>query len=264
MMKKLLSVLAPMLFACSWVPVVSQVSLPAPQERVDVLSQRPKNLLITYRCQPADRPALREYLKFTEIPKLEALVHSRVLSSKKVLFSRYADTANWDLAIFLEFSSPEKMEQWNDLERTSPAGFDIKGLKLVSEIATYPIDMVGSETRLGKVTNPVFLVIPYHYTVAKDAYIQYLHGYVFPQTSGWMAEGILTSYSMYVGRGAEARPWSSVLLLEYRDDEALGKREAVVAKVRERLKSDPAWKALSDSKHSVRTENAPIVAEELN
>jgi hypothetical protein len=44
------------------------------------------------------------------------------------------------------------------------------------------------------------------------------------------------------------------LVLEYKDDPALGQREKVVAQVRQELQNDAKWKALADSEQSIRTE----------
>lgn len=241
----------------------SQISPNAASHEPDARSEGAKGLLITYRCAPANRPALREYVSQTEIPKLDGLQKSGILASKKVLFSRYVDTANWDLLIFLEFGSTEQLAKWTQLERTAPAGFDTQGLKLVTDISTYPIDLVGTQSAPVKASKPVYLVVPYDYTVSTDAYLQYLQGYVFPQTSGWIGAGTLASYNMYVGRGAVGRPWSSMLVLEYRDDDAFGRRDATIATVRAKLKNDPTWKAISDNKQSVRIEKAPILADEM-
>jgi hypothetical protein len=51
--------------------------------------------------------------------------------------------------------------------------------------------------------------------------------------------------------------------LEYTDDEALARRAEVVAKVRARLASDAAWKAISDGKQSIRTEKRLVVADQV-
>jgi hypothetical protein len=54
-----------------------------------------------------------------------------------------------------------------------------------------------------------------------------------------------------------------MLILEYKDDEALGAREATTARVRARLKDNPKWKAISDSKKNVRNEKPPVIADEI-
>jgi hypothetical protein len=48
-----------------------------------------------------------------------------------------------------------------------------------------------------------------------------------------------------------------------REERALGRRDEIVAKVRQTLVGDPAWKALSDIKQTIRTESENTVAESL-
>ena len=59
-------------------------------------------------------------------------------------------------------------------------------------------------------------------------------------------------------RYTAARPWDGLLVLQYKDDAALGQREKVVAQVRQELQNDAKWKALADSKQSIRTEKEAI------
>jgi len=54
-----------------------------------------------------------------------------------------------------------------------------------------------------------------------------------------------------------------MVLLEYKNDAALGQREAVVDRVRARLKEDPQWKAISDDKKHIRNELQLVIADPL-
>jgi len=109
----------------------------------------------------------------------------------------------------------------------------------------------------------VFLVIPYEYLVPVNEYLQYLDDYTLPQLDGWMQEGVLARYDIYLARYPVGRPWQSLLVLEYKDDRALAARDATVARVREKLKDNPKWKAISDNKKNVRNERQPVVADPL-
>lgn len=223
----------------------------------------PKNLLLLYKCTPANRTSLREYMLHRGIPQFKEWKTKVVLSSEKVLFSRYVDTDNWDMVILLEFRAPEDLAKWNENEKSYPAGLDAEGLRMVTAVATYQLDLVQSKALSTPAPNSVYFIIPYDYTVSTDDYLRYLKAYVVPQTSGWIDAGVLQSYRLFIGRSVSGRPWSAVFFLEYKDDEALGKRDATVTAVRETLKKDPAWKAISDNKQSVRVEKAPIIADEL-
>ena len=198
-----------------------------------------------------------------EIPRLRKMITSGAIANEKVLFSRYVDTDNWDMLVLLDFPSPAKAAQWQAQERENPAGLDQYALKLISAISTYPLDLMQSAAATTSTEKPVYLILPYDYTVSPDEYIAYLRDYVRPQAAGWIEEGVLESYKMFIGRDAGGRPWSSILLLEYKSDEALGQRAAVIARVRAKLRADPSWKAISDRKQSVRVERAAILADEL-
>jgi hypothetical protein len=107
------------------------------------------------------------------------------------------------------------------------------------------------------------LIIGYDYLVWTDEYVKYLDTYVLPQVNGWVGENVPAAYNIYLGRDATSRPWASLFVLEYRDTASFGLREATVAKVREKLRSNPAWLAASESKQKVRVEKQTVIAEEL-
>ena len=84
-----------------------------------------------------------------------------------------------------------------------------------------------------------------------------------PQINGWMKEGIMASYGIYLNRYPTSRPWKSLFILEYKNADAFGTREKTMAKVRADLKATPEWKALSDVKQSIRIEKETVVGAEL-
>ncbi len=114
----------------------------------------------------------------------------------------------------------------------------------------------------GDTSKSVFFVIPYD-VVDLEEYKPYVAGYVIPQMDGWIREGVLRSYSLYLNRYYAGKPWDSLLILEYKDMESFGQRENVIAKVRAALSTDPKWKALSDNKKNLGTEKETVLAEEL-
>jgi hypothetical protein len=99
-------------------------------------------LLLLYKCKPENRPAFRAYLRRTELPRLRAMQKAGSLSEDTILFSRYVDTENWDALIFLQFSSPAAASAWSAIEDDTPAGLDAEGLRLVSAVSTYPLDLM--------------------------------------------------------------------------------------------------------------------------
>ena len=223
----------------------------------------PPALAIAYHVAPRDRAALRRAIEAGVYPKFAELKKRGDVADFRILYSRYADSPNWDAMLLVRFSVPASFDRWNKLEGAT-AGLDKAALDLVTSIESVPIDIVRSQgpTHTAR-PGAVFLVIPYEVLVSSDEYLQYLDGYTVPQFDGWMKESVLSGYAIAMARYPAGRPWSSLILLEYAGDDALNQREVVVAKVRAKLKEDVKWKAISDAKKSVRSEKEVVVAEEI-
>jgi hypothetical protein len=165
----------------------------------------------------------------------------------------------------LTFKAYSDIARWREIEKESPGGLNHDVLSLITSAVTYPLDAIrhNAAKDLPERGRSVYFIIPYDYLIPTDDYVTYLDAYVIPQVNGWIGENILAGYTIYLGRYPTSRPWSSLFVLEYRDADAFGKREATVAKIRERLKSNPTWLAASETKHKVRIEKQTIIAEEL-
>jgi hypothetical protein len=223
----------------------------------------PTTLIFTYKSSPSKRIALREYASRTGLKRFQKWKESGLLKDYRILFSRYVDADTWDMMALLSFARYADVGRWKEIERETPAGFTAEGLALTSAINTYPADLVRSDSSAAPTANSVFFIIPYDYTVPQPAYLEYVDGYVVPQMKGWMAEGVLTSYRLYLSRYPNLRPWGSMLVLEYKNEDAFGLREKTTSKVRARLNDDPAWKALSENKRQVRVEKLAVIADEI-
>lgn len=199
------------------------------------------------------------------VAQLHRLQSQGDFASSHLYFSRYAESDTWDMVLTLSFNSYADVSRWNRVETESPGGLPAAALALTSAISTYPVDVV--ESRSGDARSEsdhhVILVVPYSVVVPIPDYEKYAAGYVQPQLDGWMQEGILSRYQLVVGRGAAGKPYSAVLLLEYKDDESFGRRDAVLAETRQRLMSNPSWKAYADNKQTIRTEKPLIITTEL-
>ena len=182
-------------------------------------------LIVSYQTTPASRSAL--------LRELQTAKDSNALQDFRLLAARQGDA----MAI-LSFDNDEQRAHWK-----SPA--DAVPAELVRHSESQP-------------KNGVFLIIPYEAKVPPQEYLIYFDGYVVPQITGWTEEGVLASYGLYVSRSPQ---WQSLLVLEYRSDEALAKRTETIAKVRARLASDAKWKAIADNKKSIRVEKPPMVAD---
>lgn len=223
----------------------------------------PTGLVVQYSCTPAQRPALRKYMLDTGLRRFEGLRQQGVVEQYRVLFSRYADTDTWDMLALFTFSNYSNAIAWKRVERSNPGGLDANAAAMLVAIHTYPVDRMRGAANDAASPEPVYLVVPYTTSVSTPAYLQYADDYVIPQFEGWLREGVLASYELYLQRYTAARPWDSLILLRYKDDESLGARERVVAKVRQQLQSNPKWRAISENKQSVRVEKVAVVAEEL-
>jgi len=222
-------------------------------------------IIITYRCAPAHRTSFRDSILKTDLPRFEKWRTAGTLENYRLLFNWYVDENTWDMIAVLSFHQYAGVARWREIERSSPGGLSQESLRLGAPTNTYSADLNWHGTMPGvngDTSKSVFFVIPYDVANLED-YKPYVAGYVIPQMDGWIREGVLRSYSLYLNRYYAGKPWDSLLILEYKDMESFGQRESVVAKVRAALSADPKWKALSDNKKNIRTEKETVLAEEL-
>lgn len=221
-------------------------------------------LIITYKCTPAQRVDLRRYMLAEGFPYLAQLQRAGSVSQYHVFFSRYVDSDSWDMMVVVLFAKDKGLSPWRDVESQTPAGLPREALQHVQSINTTPVTYFGTGAEASKNENPVFLIIPYKVTISKSDYLTYFDSYVVPQLHGWQEENDLASYSLCWADFPPDRPWSSMLILEYPDDAALGRREKTVAEVRKRLQNDSRWKLLADMKVNFRTEGRAVVSDEIH
>jgi hypothetical protein len=214
-----------------------------------------------YHTAPGDRMALKDYMLTTGLRQFAGWRDQGLIRDYRIFWSRYTDSLNWDMLAVVNFASPEKMAEWKRIEARFPAGLPISVAKLTTAIHTNPADLYFS----GGEPSPsgVFLIIPYDYLVSTGEYVKYVHDYVKRQYDGWIDEKVLAGYTIYLGRFPVSRYWSALMILEYRDEASLGVREKTTAKVRERLREDPAWKAIHESKAHVRVTRQYVLADLL-
>ena len=224
----------------------------------------PTSILIAYRSEPANRPAFRTYLQRDMLARLAKLKHDGVLSSYQILFDPFTTPATWDAMTVLRFADFAATQRWRQIERTQPGGLNAAGLRLAKPVDTYSADLTweGQADDPGSEADGVYYVIPYEYSSA-DQYRKYVDAYVIPQVVGWMREGVLGGYQIFMNRFPVGRPWDSLFVYRYRNLEAFGRRDEVVAKVRATLVDKPEWKQYSDIKQSIRTESENTIAEAL-
>lgn len=222
-----------------------------------------QSLIITYQTTPANRPVLRQAMEQSTAPELARWKQDGRIKQYNLLFNRYADSDNWDAMAVLTFATPDDLYRWRETERLRPAGLSKEAAAVATSIHTTPVDMKRLAPLDAKSAHAVYVVIPYKTLVSEPDYEKYADGYVIPQFKGWMDEGVLQGYSLYTSRFPAGRPWNAMVVLQYKNEAALSTREAVVAKVRERLKANPEWKAISDGKKEVRTELQVVIADRI-
>jgi hypothetical protein len=223
----------------------------------------PREILITYRCRPLDRPAFRDFLAAQESRTLDKLKADGTLSSYQMLFNPVV-TETFDALLILDFTDAEATQRWLEVERISPGGLSPAGQRLATPQMTYFADLQWEGASPTPPSgHPVFYAIPYSYN-SLDQYKSYVDAYVIPQVKGWMGEGALSHYAIYLNRYNVGPPWDALFIYQYRDLKALGEREQTIAKVRATLRSDPNWVHWSDIKSTVRSESENTILEEVS
>jgi len=228
------------------------------------ISGGPRNLLITYRSEPANRPAFRTYLQSEARVQLDKLEQRGVIESYQILFNPVVSSGTWDALLILSFAKFADIQQWQQLERTSPGGLSPKALRFAKPVDSYFADLTwsGVDEKPASERDSVFYVIPYEYNSA-DQYRSYVDSYVIPQVQGWMREGVLAGYRIFMNRFPVGPTWDALFIYQYRDLDHFGRRDEIIAKVRRTLVDDPVWKHLSEIKQTIRSESENTVCESL-
>lgn len=224
----------------------------------------PRSLLITYRADPAKRPAFRHYLAHEEMVQLSHWKAEGRIQGYQILFNPFVTEDTWDAMLVLRFRAFTDTQKWIALEHDHPGGLAPEGLALAHPFNTYSADAdwEGGDDSAAADANAIFYVIPYEY---KDEarYRSYLDGYVLPQVEGWMREGVLSGYRIFMNRYPVGKPWDALFIYRYRDLAAFGKRAATVSKVRATLQSNADWVKWSENKGDIRSETENTIAEAI-
>ena len=237
-----------------------------PSPAADYTDTGPLGLLITYRCEPAKRPAFRSYLEKEGLAQFEEWKQGGVLQEYQLFFNWYVDEGTWDAMVMLRFREYADVAHWKVIEESMPGGLSQEALKLATPKTTSSVDTVWrspAEEAKADHRESVFLLIPYKYLVLVDEYKAYVDGYVIPQLDGWVKEEALRSYKVLLNRFPTGDRWGSMLVLEYKDHESFGFRKRVKNKVRAGLRDNPEWVAWSDRKRTIRQELEPVITERL-
>lgn len=245
-----------LLVVCAAAILVAPASASAQAE----LADGPKTIIINYRADAANRVAFRSYMAGAFAKRLAAQRTAGALASYEVYFSWYRQPAVWDAMVVLHFPDYGAVRKWQAVERASPGGLDAAGLALGEPVATFSADLSWDKSVDDLDVGEVYYVIPYSYREAAE-YRNYVAGYVLPQFDGWIREGALSGYQLYMNRYTVGAPWDSLFIQRYRDFDAFGRRQSVLDKVRVGLREQPEWMAWHKRKADIRSETENSIAE---
>jgi hypothetical protein len=226
----------------------------------------PSTLFLTYKCDPASRAAFRAHMAGPGVAQLERWKREGVYRDYLVLFSSYVNRRQLDMLVRLDFAAYADTERWKAIERTMPGGLSADALRRCAPETAYLADLASEGADPGRDrARGIYLYIPYHFEkgIGKPEYRKYFEAYVKPQNEAWIAEKALAGWSMYLNQHAAGAPWDALILYEYAGVAGLARRDVIKGGVRARLRNDPAWKAVSDSKEGVRTEDQVIVMDPI-
>jgi len=229
-------------------------------------SNEPKatHVFITYRCKPADRPAFLRLLQQDQLPRLEQWKKDGVMLEFLLLANQFVDEDTWDATLLLQFERYEQTARWTAIEREFPGGLGPNLLAIAAPTTTYLADLQLQGGAAGDRSKSIFVLIPYTWR-DKASYLDFIKVYGLPQFDAWVQEKVVASYGVFTNHHATGKPWDAMLVFEYHDVEALGKRDLVKQQVRVGLGKQPAWRLASEGKAEIRTEHevvlaAPVVA----
>lgn len=247
--------------------VVLGIGLNPTQLQAQEFGEGPMSLFITYQCEPKSKAAFRKHMAGPGIQQFETWKKQGVYGDYLVLFSSFVnagDTAP-DMLVRLDFAKYVDIVKWKRIEQSTPAGLTDKAHELCRPVSSYLADLIwhGGPSANRDLSKAVYLWIPYHFNLGKPQYKQYFDAYVKPQNDGWMQEGALSWWGVYINQHSTGKPWDAVFLYEYTDIEGLARRDNVKEAVRAGLRKDPAWKSVSDNKHLYRWEDQVIVMDPI-
>lgn len=224
----------------------------------------PLSLIVTYRCPPPRRAAFRMYLNETGMQRFERWKQDGVFQDYRVLFNWYVDSDTWDGMAVLSFPNYAQVARWREIERINPGGLTRDALELAWPFNSYPADDAWSESAepAPDAAKVVYFATGYDYTNLPE-FREFAGAYLIPQCKGWMREGVLAGYDLYLARYAAGKKWQALLLLRYRDMESFSRRDQAMAKVRAALSNDPAWRAIDEKKQKAGIEKEMVIADPM-
>jgi hypothetical protein len=235
---------------------------PAPaQAQVD----GPTALIMTYHARPGARARFRGVMQTEGVSQFEKWRRDDVFASYQALFTTYAADTVPDMFVVLRFNHFSDLWRWQRIEEKFPGGLPEDAQVLASVDTSATADIVKESSVAATTNESQFFVLEYDVLVDMPKYTSYVLGYAVPQFDAWEKIGALSSYAAFVNQNPAGAPWSSFIVLEYKDLKSLAAREVIKNQARADLAvSNPTWKKWSDDKTAMRTEKAAIPVRALN
>ena len=225
----------------------------------------PTALIITYHALPGARAKFRAVMQREGVQQLGQWKHDGLFASYEALFTSFAGDSAPDMFLILRFDHFSDLSRWEHIEETYPGGLPPDAQALATANYSATADIVKTNSVANSTPSSQFFVLQYDVLVDMPKYESYVTGYVTPQFDEWEKAGVLSSYTCFVNQNPAGAPWSSLILLEYKDLKALSVRDAVKDRARAHLAATNAeWKRWSDDKIAIRKEKAAIPVRSLN
>jgi hypothetical protein len=225
----------------------------------------PTALITTYRASPGARAKFRDIMQTEGIAQLEQWKKAGVFATYQALFTTYAADTVPDMFLIVRFNHFTDLARWQKIEETFPGGLPASAQLIASADTSSTADIVKESSAAPTTKDSQFFVLEYDVLVDMPKYNSYVLGYAVPQFDAWEKTGALSSYASYVNQNPAGAPWSSFILLEYKDLKALAARDVIKNQARAELAvSNAAWKKWSDDKTALRKEKAAIPVRALN
>lgn len=225
----------------------------------------PTALIISYHARPAQRVKFRDLMCHEGVSQLDSWKKQGVLQSYQALFTTYAADHMPDMFLILRFAHFSDLARWQKIEETNPGGLPADAQALASVDFSATADIVKDSSVASTTRESQFFVLEYDVLADMAKYTSYVLGYAVPQFEAWEKAGVLSSYSAFTNQNPAGAPWSSFIVLEYKDLPALAAREVVKNKARADLAAtNPIWKKWSDDKTAMRTEKLAAPVRALN
>ena len=221
----------------------------------------PTALIVSYRARPGLRAPFRNVMATEGVAQLERWRKNGVFASYRALFTSYVDEGAPDMFLIVRFAHFTDLTRWQEIEKKQPGGLPNAAQAMASVESSATADILKEKVASAPNKDSQFFVLEYDVLTDMPRYASYVRGYVAPQFESWAASGALISYACFVNQNPAGAAWSSFIVLEYRDMEALASREIIKNKARAELAvTDPVWKKWSDDKSAIRKEKAAIPA----